>query len=89
MPFSKANRNTTIIRNFNVIILIGPIQNGVRGVFPGGRGFGKSLKIQASLGFAKVFFRQHFKITISPKIFTAKVLFYTVFPVLEIQLESD
>ena len=31
------------MRNFNVIILIGPIQNGVRGVFPGGRGFGKSL----------------------------------------------
>ena len=31
------------MQNFNVIILIGPIQNGVRGVFPGGRGFGKSL----------------------------------------------
>ena len=31
------------MRNFNVIILIGPIQNGVRGVFPGGRSFGKSL----------------------------------------------
>ena len=31
------------MRNFNVIILIGPIQNGVRRVFPGGRSFGKSL----------------------------------------------
>ena len=31
------------MRNFNVIILIGPIQNGVHGVFPVGRDFGKSL----------------------------------------------
>ena len=31
------------MRNFNVIILIGPIQNGVCGIFPGERGFRKSL----------------------------------------------